>query len=423
MNANKLNPIICIILIFTAVIPISSPPTSAIDLEGESSKVTVRAYVEIHNDGMIFLNFKVLWGISEFKDSDIFRPKAYPPTLPWSELEWNNLTTHITPIDTIQFLFDNPLPDGNKIIQSQEYFVKTVLDLDIPFRLKSIEPRVLSEFETIEIRAKIDPSEDSYTISPLRFLESIDFNGYPPVGELEIETGPSIDIQVSSLALNHFLFPEGHRFKSESLFGLESSRVSYDISEDSIKVRKLPIVISSAILYSLWVGAAILSMIIVSVAARRAQKRTNRGVEMWFGIGVVCFLAFIPYHLFISLLLVILGFFYSLKKSIALKPVPKEKKEESSKDDIPKNESESAGEEGTTPAQQKEPPETDDREDFRSLIPPPLPLSQTTIPKSDPSFAPPPPPSPPIESKNEPEPGPPEEPTEEPGNNVEQPGN
>lgn len=353
------------IFLLLAALPVLSYQASGIDLEGEESSVVVRAYIKIHDDGLLSLNFKVLWGASEFTGSDIFRPKAYPPTLPWADLDWDSLKEYITPIDTIEHLFNSTFSDGKKLTDTPEYFVKKALDIDTSFSIESVKPRILTEFMTIEIKVELMPGHNSYTIAPLRFLSKMDFGGFPPVGEVIIETASSIDIQPSSLAINHFLYPEGNRFKSEALY-FENERITYDISEDSIRVRKLPFFLSATILYSLWIGAAILSMIMVAVASRRAKKRVNKGLEMWVGIGVVCFLAFIPYHLFLSYLFIVLGFAYSVRKSRMLTP---EKEKEAEK--------EKKAKEGEEKEHEKE-----------AEIPPPLPFSQTTIPVSDSSFAP-----------------------------------
>jgi len=309
-----------LVLIFLLMVtPLMSHQASALDLEGESSNVTVRACIKIHDDGIISLNFKVLWGTSEFTGSDIFTPKTYPPNLPWEEIHWNNLKNYLTPIDTIEHLFNSSLPNGNNLTRSPEFFVKTVLDIDVSFKIESNSSRVIDEFKTVEIKMDIMPSKNSYTIAPLKFIKDIDFQGFPPIVEVEIETSSSISIQASSFALNHFLYPEGHRFKSEALY-FEHSSVTYDTSEDSIKVRKLQPFFSASILYSLWLGAGILSMIMVMVTARRAKKKVDSGFWMWIGIGVICFLAFLPLHLFLSYFLILVGFAYSVRKSQMLMP-------------------------------------------------------------------------------------------------------
>jgi len=366
---------------------------SGLDLDGESSRVTVRSNINIRSDGILTMNFKVIWGESEFHESDIYRPKAYPPVLPWTDLSWENLSTMITPIATIEYLFDSILPGGKTLVDSERHFIETVLDIDASYDITSVKPRILSEFETIEVRVEIEPSKSAYTIAPLKFLSKIDFHGFPPVGEIKIETGSSIDLQTSSFALNHFLFPEGHRFESEALFGFRSSYVTYDTSGDAIHVRKLPPVISSTLLYSLWIGAAFLSLVMVTVAARRAKKNVNKGVEMWFGIGMVCFFAFLPFHLYLSLLMIILGFYHSVKKSQSLKPVSS-RKPSSEQADQPSSES-GSGPVASTPESGNTQNKGMDREkplrpeDLKAFIPPELPLSRTTIPHSDTSFAPP----------------------------------
>ena len=382
-----------LIIFALAILFIIPLQASAVDLDGESSKVTVRSRIIIDSDGMMKLTFQVLWGESEFEESNIFRPRVVPPVLPWTDLSWENLSTMITPISTIRYLFESPLTDGRTIVASENHFIETVLDIDVSFSLQSVETRILAEFDMIEIQSRLEPSESSYTISPLKFLSELDFHGYPPLGEVEIETGPSIMLQSSSFALNHFLLPEGHRFSSKGLFSVEDDRITYDTSEDSIHVRKLPLVISATLLYSVWIGAAFLSMVMLSVAGRRAKKRINKGAEMWFAIGAVCFFAFLPYHLYLSLILIIIGFYYSAKKSQDLKPA--EKPSSPSKDEHPLPREDPSGlmpkEQaiGERPQKAEEPLEPLQSEELTTLIPPPVPLVKTTIDTSDPSFTPP----------------------------------
>ncbi len=171
---------ILVIFLLLSLIPILSSQTSAIDLEGESSNVTVTTYVKIHENGLISFNFKVLWGPNEFRGSDIFQPQAYPPILQWSGLQWENLKENIASIDTIESLFSNPLPDGKNLTASPEYFAKTVLEIDTSFSIESVEPRIIKEFMTIEVKMGLMPTDSSYTISPLSFLSKIDFGGFSP---------------------------------------------------------------------------------------------------------------------------------------------------------------------------------------------------------------------------------------------------
>jgi len=400
------------IILALAIFPVLSIQASAIDLDGDSSKVTVRSCITIDSDGLMKLNFKVFWGESEFQDSNIFLPKAVPPILPWTDLAWENLSTMITPISTIQYLFDSPLPNGKTLVASEKHFVETVLDIDVPFTIRSIEPRILSEFQTIEIQARLEPSENSYTLSPLKFLPSIDFHEYPPHAEVEVNTGPSIVLQSNSFALNHFLLPEGHRFQSEGLFSIEDSRITYDTAEDSIHVRKLPAVISSTLLYSIWIGAAFLSMIILAVASRRAKVRVSKGGEMWFAIGMVCFFAFLPYHLFLSLILIVMGFYYSFQKSRSLKP---EKKPASAAEDDPSSVPDETPTSTPPPEKVIGEPRNSERiplqplrsEEIKGLIPPPLALQESSKTNGNEDFAPPTDPS--GEEKSETKPNDPSE--------------
>ena len=299
---------------------------SAFDLGGSSSLVTVRSDIYMANDGVIILEFKALWGDSEFTVSNIFRPEAIHLT--WDDLVWSNLSAYlaplvrITPPVTIEYLFSSEVGGGKTLVASPVFFVSTVLGIDSPFLIRSMTQCILPDFETIMIRAELEPERNAYTISPLRFLSGLDFQGFPPSGEVVIETESQIDLRTSSLSINHFMLPEGHRFKSRPLFGIESSRTTYDIAEDEIHVRNLPPVISTTLIYYLLLGAAFLSMIMVSVAARRAKIRTPKGLGMWVGIGAVCFLAFIPYHMYISMVLIVLGFYRSVQRSRSFLPPP-----------------------------------------------------------------------------------------------------
>ena len=153
--------------------------------------------------------------------------------------------------------------------------------------------------------------------------------------------------------------------------------------------------ISSTILYSIWIGAAFLSMIILSVAGRRAKKRVNKGAEMWFAIGMVCFFAFLPYHLYLSMILIVIGFYYSVKKSKQLSPSDTSSSSSDKEKELPEEE-----EKGTSslPSEQaigekgrkaEDPISPIQPEELKTLIPPPLPLERTPTQSSDPSFAPP----------------------------------
>lgn len=370
MFGNRSIPVLIFSLMLLSLLPVQA---EAIDLEGSTSRVTVRADIEIANDGMIILKFKVLWGESEFEDSDIYIPRAHPPGLSWDDLHWDNLSALIEPLVTIEYLFSSQMGSGRTFVTTPEYFVETVLDIDVSFVLESVEQTILPEFDTLIIRADLKPDESSYTISPLSFLSKIDFNGFPPNGEVVIETDPSIDLQASSFALNHFLLPEGHRFKSEALFGLESSSVTYDTEDDSLHVRKLSPVISSTLLYFIFLGAAFLSMSIVSVAARRAKRQVNKGFEMWIGIGLVCLIASFPFHLYLSLLLIAAGFYRSLQKSKSLKPSAASRSTSESTDEKDQAAEISAGT-GMSGDAKPVPgagPASLTQNDLRSIIPPP----------------------------------------------------
>jgi len=327
-NNLRAGAIIIIFLLVMSPMLILEKNASAIDIGGgEESSVRVRAYISVHNDGILSLNFKVLYGRSEFDGSDIYRPHA--PVWQWPDFTYERIEenlTDISGIDTIRHLFNDTISDGKKLTYSGEFFAKTVLGIDSKFTVLKAEPRVIAEFKTIEVKVEIKPDDSSYTISPLKFLSSMNFGGFPPVTGVKVETGPDINIESSSIVLNHFLYPEGHRFSTDTLyFGYDA--VSYDTSKDSIKVQKLPPFLSSTILYYLWLGAAILSMIMVGVAGKKAGVRVNKGLEMWIGIGILCFLAFIPFHIYLSYLLILVGLVYSVRKSRRILPRIKKEKQ------------------------------------------------------------------------------------------------
>ncbi len=274
------------------------------------------------------LEFTMNWGPFEYEKNKVFQPTA--SYLAWEELQ-SFAATNSTQLDILR---NTPFPGTSHLIFSEpNFFVRTVLGGDFLSGDASFKPidkddipqsaiAYYSEFDELVITLDVVVEESSYTIRPLSFVYGI-FDFMLPETRVVIRASPSVTLQSSGFNLYHYMVPDGEFFTSEDTLGLGNKDFIYSVEEDEISISETP-VLTAATLFYLFVFFLVVSFLALALANRKSRYKVPRGFFLWVKVFVIYFLAFLPFHFYLTVLLMVVVFLYLLKKAGLLRKIKKE---------------------------------------------------------------------------------------------------
>ena len=327
-----------IILIFTLLISSFAIEDFSSHAEGEltTSNFKIHLKMDYKSKNEFLLQFTMNWGPFQYKENKVFKPKAI--YLSWEELQTFS-AVNSSRLDTLRNTTIGNT--GKTIFSDPEFFVQTVLGGDfekgkISFACGDIKPGHIAyykEFEELVIKILISEVDaSSYILRPLHFIYPV-FGNMLPETRIEIFGSPSITIRSSSFNLYHYRTLDGETFTTENLFELSSDTLLYDVESGEIRVRRTPPLLTSATLFYFMFLAFFISVAAMGFANRKSGAKVPKGFYLWVKVFIFYFLAFIPYHFYLTLLLITVVLAYSLHKSRILLKRAK-KKEELKKEEV-----------------------------------------------------------------------------------------
>ena len=266
------------------------------------------------------LDFTLNWGPNEYKENKVFLPT--PTYLAWEELQTFS-AINSSRLDTLRNTTIGST--GKTLFSDKEFFAQTVLGGDFQtgeakFELRGIKQSDIAyygEFDELIIKFTVKAKESSYTIKPLAFIYSI-FDTMLPETRVVIKGSPSITISSSSFHFYHYMLLDGETFTTENLFDLSNENMLYDVESDEITIQETPFLLSSAILFYFIAFGFVVTGIALAIANRGSRYKVPKGFFLWVKVCAVYYVAFIPYHFYLTILLIIGVFIYLMRKASIL---------------------------------------------------------------------------------------------------------